>query len=71
MKNSVSTVQWNAGMIEGAVALLGNKEMKEAAKQIRHLVDVVALYSDKTGTMEDAIKKLDRQLFDLQQGGNV
>jgi hypothetical protein len=71
MTISVSKAQWDAGMIEGAVILLGNEGMKESAKLIRHLVDVVACFSERNGSMEDAIKKLERTLFDVQQGGNV
>jgi hypothetical protein len=63
---TVNKVQWNAGLIEGAVLLMGNEEMKESAKLIRHLVDVVACFSERDGSMEDAIKKLERTLFDVR-----
>jgi len=64
---TVNKTQWNAGLIEGSVILIGNQEMKESAKLIRYLVDVVASYSERENSMEDAIKKLESTLFDVQQ----
>lgn len=64
----VADAQWKLGAIKGAVALLGDESSKDVMANVCHLVDIVAQFAEQGTTLEDAVKNIDKILWDIQQG---